>query len=153
MTRSINSPAHITTAPAPVGQNLEVAWVELFDGRVQGVVAATPLTERLHAVTIEAHTGHWSCAGRGCRAEGPRPCGHVAALVQGAVEDFGAERVACFLGRPDLREEPWRIVDALGGIRLDDHSDLVFGRFLDYLRYVQLPSGTNPGDLTWFPTG
>ncbi|MEM6928005.1 MAG: hypothetical protein AAF602_13825 [Myxococcota bacterium] len=148
--------AHPRVIPSPPEVPL-VPFVELFDDRLQGVVAASGALDRVHVTLVEAHTGHWACSTghQPCphTIEDAGPCAHVHALVASAVDDFGAERIAHFLGHPALREEPWRLVAALAGEPLDDDGTTVFARFLDYLRYVQLPSGIQPpSGLVWFPT-
>ncbi|MEO0600195.1 MAG: hypothetical protein AAF211_02095 [Myxococcota bacterium] len=151
MTSAHAHPRVITSPPeVPL-----VPFVELFDGRLQGIVAASGVLDRVHVTLVEAHTGNWACSTghQPCphTLEGTAPCAHVRALVASAVEDFGAERIAHFLGHPELRREPWRLVSELVGTSIDDDGTAVFVRFLDYLRYVQLPSGVQPpSGLVWF---
>lgn len=118
-----------------------VPFVELFDGRLQGVVSSEG--GRLHVVHIEARTGHYACHTRGglsCASCADQPCRHLDALVAMAVAEYGADCVHRYLGVTPKAPGAQALVDALGGGRDDRFRRGVVARFVDYLRYVHLNS-------------
>ncbi|MEN0064828.1 MAG: hypothetical protein AAGA48_21970 [Myxococcota bacterium] len=144
---------------APQRRNIaKVPFVELFDGRLQGVVSSGSSADRVYVSSIKAETGDYCCS-----TNNNRPCGglnsggcckHIEALVTNAVAQYGAERVSRYLGLPEPETRAGSIVARLGGSRVKEPAGQVFARFLDYLRYVQLPSSHRPRpEMAWFMTG
>lgn len=143
--------------PAPGKRKLaKVPYVELFDGKLQGVVSSGSDPARVYVSFIEAGSGDSSCSTNNNRpCGGGSRCGHVTTLVETAVALFSAERVARYLGCPDVQVEgAHQILSQLQGTQAKrDHGE-VFARFLDYLRYVGLPESTEPlPEMAWFHAG
>lgn len=119
-----------------------VPFVELFDGRLQGVVWSGGSYRCSHLPRIESSSGDHACctdAGRPC--ESLAACGrctHLDALVTEAVARFGAARVAGYLGLSGPEDRAHRIVDRLGGRRVDGGPGEVFARFRNYVGFLQL---------------
>ncbi|MGA8115193.1 MAG: hypothetical protein WCA46_16135 [Actinocatenispora sp.] len=136
----------------------KVPFVELADGRLQGVVSSGSDISRVYVSSVTAGTHTMSCS-----TNNNRPCGglggsysckHIDALLSEAALQYGVERVARF-----LRVEASEPVTTVGDLiqRLDWHAErapaaLVFSRFLHHLSYLELPDSTEPvPELHWFP--
>ncbi|MEZ4444590.1 MAG: hypothetical protein R3B72_36285 [Polyangiaceae bacterium] len=134
----------------------KVPFVELFGGRVQGVVSSGSDVKRVYVSFMEARTGNFYCStnnNRPCGGLGGSPCKHISQMVVEASGQFGAATVAGYLGLPasddDLTAQ--RIQRALGGRPTKEQASRVFSRFLAYLRYTELAA--RPGlvtEMSWF---
>ncbi|MFC9897140.1 hypothetical protein ACFVMC_25925 [Nocardia sp. NPDC127579] len=132
----------------------KVPFVEMADGRLQGVVSSGSDIARVYVSSISAQTHGLSCS-----TNNNRPCGglnggwqckHLDALVTEAVLQYGVERVASFLRveATDARE----LSAALNGTREPAPAAAVFSRFLRHLAYLELPGSSAPiPELHWFP--
>lgn len=146
-------------APARPRKLAKVPFVELADGRLQGVVSSGSDIERVYVSSLTAanHSFH-------CSTNNNRPCGgirrggcnHLRALADEAVLQYGVERVARYV-RADVAEDattgaavlavvdPWHEPSA---------GAPVFSRFLRHLAYLELAATTEPlPELHWFPAG
>ena len=145
--------------PAPAKRSLKkVPFVELFDGRLQGVVSSGSSATRVYVSFISAGSGDFYCStnnNRPCGGLGSSPCKHLGALVENALAQLGAERVARYLGCVDHEiDGAYAIQQQLGGSKRKEEAGMVFARFLDYLRYVELPQSDRPlPEMAWFLTG
>jgi hypothetical protein len=134
-----------------------VPFVELFGGRVQGVVSSGSDIERVYVSFIEAKTMNISC-----RTNNNRPCGglrgssckHILEMLDEAVLQFGADHVATYLG---IEGDPSTFTNAgvirakMRGSVVNVEAGMVFSRFLSYLRYVELPASTETiPEMSWF---
>ncbi len=144
-------------AYAPAKRKLrKVPFVELYAGRLQGVVSSGSDIERVYVSWIEAKSGDYYCStnnNRPCGGLRGGPCKHIQALVDNGVAQYGEAKLTSFLG---VRCGPnaWEIVSELGGTLRKEGSGEVFSRFLDYLRYVDL--GANADilpEMAWFVGG
>lgn len=131
----------------------KVPFVELAEGRLQGVVSSGSDLARVYVSTIAAGTHAYSCStnnNRPCGGVGSAMCKHLDALVNQAVLQYGAVRVARYLrveldGDEGLRE-------GLHGQRESAPAAPVFSRFLRHLAYLELPQTTQPlVEMHWFP--
>ena len=134
----------------------KVPFVELFGGRLQGVISSGSDEDRVYVAFIEAGTGDFNCStnnNRPCGGLYGAPCKHIALMVEEAVSQFGAPRVAQFLGVKDaVRLEGGEdILKSLKGTHKKEQAGAVFSRFLNYLRYCELKCepGPNP-EMSWF---
>lgn len=136
----------------------KVPFVELFGGRLQGVVSSGSDPKRVYVSFFEAGSGDFYCStnnNRPCGGLRGAPCKHLDALVANAVAQYGAERVARYLQlAEDAEPSSWAIAQELGGAARKETSGEVFSRFLGYLRYVQLEASATPlPEMAWFVTG
>ena len=152
-------PASLVPHPRPAQGKRSLAkvpFVELLHGRIQGVVSSGSDDDRVYVSWYEGRTGDFYCCtnnNRPCGGLGGSPCKHILALVDAGVAQMGMERVARALGAPD--ETTTRgVLGAARGSQRKEPSGVVFARFLDYLRYMELsaPEGDLP-ELAWFVTG
>jgi hypothetical protein len=132
---------------------VKVPFVELADGRLQGVVSSGSDLARVYVSSISAATHGFSCStnnNRPCGGlSGAGPCKHLRALADEAVLQYGADRVA-----RHLRVEPGDddLIGRLDGTREAAPAAAVFSRFLRHLAYLELPGTTEPvAELHWFP--
>jgi hypothetical protein len=133
----------------------KVPFVELADGRLQGVVSSGSDISRVYVSSITAAGHGLSCNtnnNRPCGGlYGPQPCNHIYALFGAAVAQYGAERVARYLKieLPEPGADPW---DGLRPTTAPSHAAEVFSSFLRHLAYLELPPSTDPlPELQWFP--
>lgn len=135
----------------------KVPFVELADGRLQGVVSSGSEIERVYVSSITAGTHAYHCStnnNRPCGGLRGSPCKHLQALVEEAVLQYGVDRVARYL-QIDLDDGASSGADLLGrlhGRHEPTPAAIVFSRFLRHLAYLELPDTTEPiPELHWFP--
>ncbi len=148
-------------APARPRKLAKVPFVELADGRLQGVVSSGSDIGRVYVSSISAGTYAFACStnnNRPCGGARGTFCNHLRALVTEAVLQYGAERVARYL-KVETAEEPdaATLLGAMTQTRpaQGDTSAAapVFSRFLRHLAYLELPPTTAPlPEMQWFPT-
>ncbi|QKV96451.1 hypothetical protein HUT19_36020 [Streptomyces sp. NA02950] len=131
----------------------KVPFVELAEGRLQGVVSSGSDIARVYVSSIAAGTHGLSCStnnNRPCGALHSSPCKHLRALADEAVLQYGRERVARYLRVEAGAEED--LVSSLHGSVERAPAAGVFSRFLRHLAYLELPDTTAPvPELHWFP--
>lgn len=131
----------------------KVPFVEIRDGRVQGVVSSGSDIERVYVSFIELETGNYSCStnnNRPCGGLRGAPCKHIAEMVEEAVEEHGAESVAALLGL-EAGVEPVAHLMSLKGTQVKDNVAVIFSRFLDYLRLTELKAPQRTlVEMNWF---
>ena len=142
---------------APEKRSLaKVPFVELAGGRAQGVVSSGSDIMRVYVSWYEGRTGNFYCStnnNRPCGGLGGSPCKHIVEMMEAAVAQFGTESVARSLGTPGTVGAR-AILAAARGTQQKEPSGVVFARFLDYLRYMELPAPTGDlPELAWFLTG
>ncbi|WP_405694230.1 hypothetical protein OHA99_04550 [Streptomyces coelicoflavus] len=139
----------------------KVPFVELADGRLQGVVSSGSDIGRVYVSAVVASTYAFSCStnnNRPCGGARGSFCNHIRALVGEAVLQYGAERVARY-----LRVESGESADAPAltsamtaarpGAGDASAAARVFSRFLRQLAYLELAATTAPlPEMHWFPT-
>jgi hypothetical protein len=135
----------------------EVPFVELHGGRVQGVVSSGSDPQRVYVSFLEGKTGYYFCCtnnNRPCGGLRGAPCKHIAEMVDEAITQYGAGRVAAYLGVSSDAAAPENADDVLGllqGAQQKESPGVVFSRFLSYLRYCEL--GTRAAtvlEMSWF---
>ncbi|WP_354637890.1 hypothetical protein [Kitasatospora camelliae] len=146
--------------PARPRKLAKVPFVELADGRLQGVVSSGSDIARVYVSSVAA--GDYAYA---CSTNNNRPCGgarggfcnHIGALVTEAVLQYGAGRVARYL-RVEVAEESGapEIASAMRATRPapagNQAAAAVFSRFLRHLAYLELAPTTAPlPEMQWFP--
>ena len=143
---------------APQKRNLQkVPYVELFNGRLQGVVSSGSDPRRVYVSFIKANSGDFYCStnnNRPCGGLGGSTCKHIDELFSNALAQYGHERVVRYLGVSEDARNAWTVVRELSGSKTKEQAGEVFARFLDYLRYVELPGSDEPRpEMAWFVTG
>ncbi|MFE0695021.1 hypothetical protein ACFXOK_19420 [Streptomyces sp. NPDC059173] len=148
-------------APARPRKLAKVPFVELADGRLQGVVSSGSDIGRVYVSSVAAGTYAFACStnnNRPCGGARGMFCKHIQALVAEAVLQYGAGRVARYLAveRPDGEPDAQSLTAAMTATRpvKDDSSAAaqVFSRFLRHLTYLELAPVTAPlPEMQWFP--
>ncbi|WP_308250790.1 hypothetical protein [Nonomuraea rhizosphaerae] len=133
----------------------KVPFVEMADGRLQGVVSSGSDIERVYVSSIAAGTLTYNCStnnNRPCGGLYGDPCKHLRSLVDEAVLQYGLERVAGYL-KAEVPENGSLIYSIQGGVERSQGA-AVFSRFLRHLAYLELPAASGPlPELHWFPSG
>ncbi|MDP9864483.1 MULTISPECIES: hypothetical protein [Streptosporangium] len=131
----------------------KVPFVELADGRLQGVVSSGSDIARVYVSSIAAGTHGFSCStnnNRPCGGVYGSPCKHLQALAAEAVLQYGLDRVARYL-RVEVGDGA-DLMSCLRGGHEPAPAAVVFSRFLRHLAYLELPDTTEPiPELHWFP--
>ena len=136
----------------------KVPFVELADGRLQGVVSSGSDIERVYVSSFAAKTHVYSCStnnNRPCGGLRGSPCKHLQTLLDEAVLQYGSERVIRYL---NIDAEPgtgtWELIRAMKGQQESAPAATVFSRFLHHLAYLEVPGGVDQlPELHWFPSG
>jgi len=147
--------------PARPRKLAKVPFVELADGRLQGVVSSGSDIERVYVSSVAVGTYTFACS-----TNNNRPCGgargcfctHIRALISEGVLQYGAERVAHYL-RIDITDggpAADGIITAMSATRPSQGDTAaaapVFTRFLRHLAYLELAPTTAPlPEMQWFP--
>ncbi|MCG5215580.1 hypothetical protein [Streptosporangium sp. KLBMP 9127] len=136
----------------------KVPFVELADGRLQGVVSSGSDINRVYVSSISAATHALNCStnnNRPCGGlYGSSPCKHLQSLVAEAALQYGVDRVARYLRIEidDSVSSGSGLVSRLNGHHESAPAAMVFSRFLSHLAYLELPDSTTPiTELHWFP--
>lgn len=143
--------------PARPRKLAKVPFVELADGRLQGVVSSGSDIERVYVSSFSAGDHSFSCStnnNRPCGGLGGYPCKHLHSLMDEAVVQYGADRVARYL-RVEVDDEVSSGADLLrrmSGAAERTPAATVFSRFLGHLAYLEQPGSHEPvTELHWFP--
>ncbi|MER7505037.1 hypothetical protein AB0L05_38870 [Nonomuraea pusilla] len=131
----------------------KVPFVELADGRLQGVVSSGSDIARVYVSSIAAGTHAYTCStnnNRPCGGLYGAPCKHLRALADEAVLQYGLDRVARYL-RVEV-PAGGDLLGSLSGGPTRAPAAAVFARFLRHLAYLEVPDSTAPlAELHWFP--
>jgi hypothetical protein len=146
----------VVPVPGPAPRDVDtVPFVEMFNGRVQGVVSASSDVNRVYCAFLEAATGNHCSTTNNNRPDAGLPK-RMGWLMEEAVKQFGLERVARFLQPPiDLSQIKHHSTLAhtmmRKGRNLNEPAGAVFSRFLAYLRHVELSAEQGPlPEMSWF---
>ena len=158
-TRSVILRARGSLKKRDRGKVRKVPFVELFGGRLQGVVSSGSDPKRVYVNFFEAGTGDYYCStnnNRRCGGLRGGSCKHLKSLLDNALDQYGSERVIRYL-RLDTDEtqlNAWAIQSLLRGSEKKTPANEVFSRFLNYLRYVELAGHAGPvHEMSFFITG
>lgn len=145
-------------APVRPRKLAKVPFVELSEGRLQGVVSSGSDVSRVYvsSITVGDH-------GLSCTTNNNRPCGglggsyackHIRALVDAAVAQYGLARVARYL-KVEMADGDDGDGDLWAGLHptsAPNRAAEVFSGFLRHLAYLEVPPTTDPlPELQWFP--
>lgn len=150
-------------SPARPRKLAKVPFVELADGRLQGVVSSGSDVERVYVSSVAAGDFAFSCStnnNRPCGGARGSFCNHIHALIAEAEVQYGAETVARYM-RMELMpasQSPkggdlGHAMGATGPRQSDDKpAAQVFARFLRHLAYLEFAPTTAPlPEMQWFP--
>lgn len=155
-----NSSTARVVPPARPRKLAKVPFVELADGRLQGVVSSGSDIERVYVSSVAAGTYAFACStnnNRPCGGARGSFCNHIRALVTEAVLQYGAGRVTRYLRVEPEGADAAALTAVMTGARPPQEDGKaaaapVFSRFLRHLAYLELPAVTVPvPELQWFP--
>ena len=142
-------------AAGPSPQLAKVPFVELADGRLQGVVSSGSDIERVYVSSITAgdHAYH-------CSTNNNRPCGGVrgasaiicarSSMRRSCNTALTASVATCASTSGEAPGRPRHRTDR--SARSRPRAAPVFSRFLRHLAYLEMPATTAPlAELHWFP--
>ncbi|MFI5569404.1 hypothetical protein ACIA6T_19060 [Streptomyces sp. NPDC051740] len=148
--------------PARPRKLAKVPFVELADGRLQGVVSSGSDIGRVYVSSVEAATYAFACStnnNRPCGGARGWFCNHIRALVFEAVLQYGLERVTRYLkvevgGEASDGDDVTDAMTATRPVNADSSAAAqVFSRFLRHLAYLEFEPTTAPlPEMQWFPT-
>ena len=145
--------------PARPRKLAKAPFVELADGRLQGVVSSGSDIERVYVSSVAAGTYTFACStnnNRPCGGARGYFCNHIQALINEGVVQYGADRVARYL-KVELDDPDAQGIAAAMGAARPAQGDTsaaapVFSRFLRHLAYLELAPSTAPvPEMHWFP--
>lgn len=146
--------------PARPRKLAKVPFVELADGRLQGVVSSGSDIGRVYVSSVTAGTFAFACStnnNRPCGGARGSFCNHILAMINEAVLQYGAERVARYVRvEPSAEVSAHSIVSAMTGTRPPQGDSsaaaTVFSQFLRHLAYLEFSASTAPlPEMQWFP--
>ena len=147
--------------PARPRKLAKAPFVELADGRLQGVVSSGSDIERVYVSSVTAGTYAFACStnnNRPCGGARGSFCNHIRTLISEAVLQYGAGRVARYLrveladGEPDADSITAQMSAARPAPDGTRAAAPVFSRFLRHLAYLDLAPVTAPlPEMQWFP--
>jgi hypothetical protein len=140
-------------SPVPPRKLASVPFVELADGRLQGVVSSGSDIARVYVSSITAGTHAFNCStnnNRPCGGLRGSPCKHLHDLAGAAVLQYGLDQVARYL-HVEVGDGA-NLMSCLNGRHEPTPGAMVFSRFLRHLSYLELPDTTEPiSEMHWFP--
>jgi hypothetical protein len=142
-------------APVRPRKLAKVPFVELSEGRLQGVVSSGSDVSRVYVSSITAGDHGLSCNtnnNRPCGGlGGSHPCNHLRALADAAVAQYGLGRVTRYL-KVELADGEENLWAGLHPTAAPSRAAEVFSSFLRHLAYLEVPPTTEPlPELQWFP--
>lgn len=145
--------------PARPRKLAKVPFVELADGRVQGVVSSGSDIGRVYVSSVAAGTYEFACStnnNRPCGGARGMFCNHILALLNESVLQYGAERVARYLRVEPDELTAQAISQTMSATRPSQGDNTaaasVFSQFLRHLAYLEFEPSTAPvPELQWFP--
>jgi hypothetical protein len=146
--------------PARPRKLAKVPFVELADGRLQGVVSSGSDIERVYVSSVAAGSYTFACStnnNRPCGGARGSFCNHILALISEAVLQYGGERVARYvrLEVTDGELSAASIAASMTSAQPQQGDTTaaapVFSRFLRHLAYLELAPTTAPlPEMHWF---
>ncbi|MCX5417271.1 hypothetical protein [Streptomyces sp. NBC_00059] len=147
--------------PARPRKLAKVPFVELADGRLQGVVSSGSDIGRVYVSSVAAGTFAFACStnnNRPCGGARGSFCNHIVALINESVLQYGAERVVRYLKAevPAGGADGPALVAAMRSTRPQADATKaaasVFSRFLRHLAYLEHGPVTAPlPEMHFFP--
>jgi hypothetical protein len=132
----------------------KVPFVELYEGRLQGVVSSGSDIERVYVAYFEANSLNFCCStnnNRPCGGLRGAPCKHLRELLNEAVIQFGIEDVTHFLRLHDQTIHSTNDILKHSGQQVNVYGSEIFSRFLSDLQLLELPQTSLPiSPMMWF---
>lgn len=147
----------IIVPPAQRRTLKKVPFVELADGRLQGVVSSGSDISRVYVSFFNSTTHNYYCStnnNRPCGGLRGSPCKHLISLLDEALLQYGAERVARYLRLnvpPDQIKKGRDLLACMNGTEEKEPASTVFSRFLNHLSFLEYDGTTEAvPEMDWF---
>ncbi|HSH05569.1 MAG TPA: hypothetical protein VLL52_23840 [Anaerolineae bacterium] len=134
----------------------KVPFVEMFNGRLQGVVSSGSSGSRVYVSCFTQHSLDYYCStnnNRPCGGLRGSPCKHLQTMLHEATLHYGLPAIVTFLqptGDPTTILTERDLLSRTGQKQQLNASDL-FSRFLAYLQHLDIPPTTDPlYGMNWF---
>ncbi|MEU2467415.1 hypothetical protein AB0O59_20365 [Streptomyces sp. NPDC088922] len=147
--------------PARPRKLAKVPFVELADGRLQGVVSSGSDIGRVYVSSVAAGSYAFACStnnNRPCGGARGSFCNHISALINESVLQYGADRVVRYLKAevPEGEVDGAVLASAMRSTRPEADTTKaaasVFSRFLRHLTYLEHAPATMPlPEMQFFP--
>lgn len=138
----------------------KVPFVELADGRLQGVVSSGSDINRVYVSFIKSGSHDFYCStnnNRKCGGLYGSPCKHITSLIDEAVLQYGSRQVIQFLKVPMDSESECsgrEIIANMQGTLQEEPASTVFSSFLNHLQFLELEESNEPlPEMEWFISG
>lgn len=145
------------TPPSQPRKLAKVPFVELADGRLQGIVSSGSDLKRVYVSSIAAKDLAFTCRtnnNRPCGGAHGSPCKHIDALIAEAALQYGADRVTRYLrveGSTGSPEFATVLRSATPADSPESVTASVFARFLHDLALLEIEPTTAPlPEMQWF---
>ncbi|MCP4344373.1 MAG: hypothetical protein GY795_02470 [Desulfobacterales bacterium] len=144
--------------PEARSRNLKKApFVEMAEGRIQGVISSGSDIERVYISYFKKDSYNYYCStnnNRPCGGLRGGPCKHLHSLLDETVRQYGAERVINYLSlnlEPEAVKKGSDLLRYLNGNKEKEPAATVFSRFLTHLRQLELTGSNRPmPEMNWF---
>lgn len=142
---------------ATAGNLVKVPFVEMAEGRLQGVISSGSSIERVYVSFFKKDSHNYYCStnnNRPCGGLRGSPCKHLTSLMDAAINQYGAEKIVRFLKLdcdPDKIKKGHELLSMMSGIQEKEPAATVFSRFLNHLSYLELDGSNRPiPEMSWF---
>jgi hypothetical protein len=154
-------PENFSSLPPPKSKSSKrdvkkVPYLELYGGRLQGVVSSGSDIERVYVSYFEIGSLNYYCStnnNRPCGGLRGSPCKHLTSLLSEAVLQYGFDEVVQSLKLPTETGKLKKTYDilAFSGKQTHEAGGQVFSRFLEYLQMLERPTSVLPlHEMDWF---
>ncbi len=137
----------------------EVPFVELADGRLQGVISSGSDIQRVYVAYFEARSLNFYCStnnNRPCGGLRGSPCNHLINLLSEGIKQFGIAGILKYLQSshdPATINTLGDFLKIAGHITHQAHG-ATFSRFLGSLQLLEIPLSAMPlPEMDWFAGG
>ncbi|MBN2533399.1 MAG: hypothetical protein JXB88_10925 [Spirochaetales bacterium] len=147
-------PGKIIISKREIRNVKKVPFLELKNGRLQGVVSSGSDIMRVYVSFIQAGDFQFNC-----RTNNNRPCAgiganyfckHITTLITESCKQYGIPAIAKYLKIPEVQSVN-DIFTHIKPRKTDEHAADIFSRFLDYLRFLELePLGIPVPEMDWY---
>jgi hypothetical protein len=135
----------------------KVPFVEMSEGRLQGVVSSGSDLARVYISYFDKASHDYHCStnnNRPCGGLRGKMCKHLTSLLDEAVKQYGAKQVISYLGlEMDSKtiKKGSELAPFIKGSAIRESVPTVFSRFLSYLKQLDLENSNEPiNEMDWF---
>jgi hypothetical protein len=135
----------------------KVPFVEMTEGRLQGVTSSGSDIERVYVSYIRTDNHNYYCStnnNRPCGGLRGSVCKHLTTMIEEAIKQYGMEQVLSYLRLnvdPKSIKKGKDLLKHLKGEKEKEPISDVFSRFLTHLHQLELAGSNKPiPEMDWF---